>query len=252
MKICYFTGTGNSLYVSQRIGGELLSVPQLMKEDHPKIQDDAVGIVCPVYGGDMPRMVRAFLSTVEIQADYIFFVYTYGMSQGTGKGNALNVTKKAGIKLDYINAVRMVDNYLPGFEMQKQMDTAAQKDIEGQIDRVCRDIEMRIENVSKIHRFQKWAAAAVHATISKALVDRNAAKKYIVDDNCILCGICAKVCPAGNIKITDKVTFLNRCEVCYACVHNCPQNAIHLKNERSAVRFRNEHISLKEIIESNE
>ena len=32
---------------------------------------------------------------------------------------------------DYINAVKMVDNYLPGFEAQEQIDTAGKKDIEG-------------------------------------------------------------------------------------------------------------------------
>ena len=35
MKICYFTATGNSLYVAKKIGGdggELLSIPQLMKK----------------------------------------------------------------------------------------------------------------------------------------------------------------------------------------------------------------------------
>ena len=31
MKTCYFTATGNCLYVARMIGGELLSIPQLMK-----------------------------------------------------------------------------------------------------------------------------------------------------------------------------------------------------------------------------
>ena len=32
MKICYFTATGNCLYVAKQIGGELLSIPQLIIE----------------------------------------------------------------------------------------------------------------------------------------------------------------------------------------------------------------------------
>ena len=71
-------------------------------------------------------------------------------------------------------------------------------------------------------------------------------------DKCIRCGICAKVCPANNIKVTDHVEFSDHCEVCYACLHNCPQSAIHLKKEASDVHFRNEYISLKDIIEANE
>ena len=74
--------------------------------------------------------------------------------------------------------------------------------------------------------------------------------KYIVTDACIQCG-CAKVCPSDNISVTDRVTFGDRCEGCYGCVHNCPQNALHLKKEKSSVRFRNGEVSLNELIQAN-
>jgi len=43
----------------------------------------------------------------------------------------------------------MVDNYLPGFEMQDQIDTLPQKDVDGQIRKVCRDIEERRETETR-------------------------------------------------------------------------------------------------------
>jgi Fe-S-cluster-containing hydrogenase component 2 len=61
------------------------------------------------------------------------------------------------------------------------------------------------------------------------------------------------VCPANNISVDDGgVRFGDRCEVCYACIHNCPQGALHHPHERSAVRFRNERVKLKEIIDAND
>ena len=60
MKICYFTASGNCLYVARRIDDNLLSIPQLMRQENIVIEDDAVGIVCPVYNCEMPMMVRAF------------------------------------------------------------------------------------------------------------------------------------------------------------------------------------------------
>ena len=33
MTICYFTASGNCLYVARRIGGTLLSIPQLMRQE---------------------------------------------------------------------------------------------------------------------------------------------------------------------------------------------------------------------------
>ena len=48
------------------------------------------------------------------------------------------------------------------------------------------------------------------------------------------------------------VQFSDHCEVCYACLHNCPMNAIHMPDERSSAPFRNEHVLLKDIITANE
>ena len=49
----------------------------------------------------------------------------------------------------------------------------------------------------------------------------------------------------------DGVKFSDHCEVCYACLHNCPQSAIHLPLEAGKAHFRNEHVTLNDIIESN-
>ena len=251
MTVCYFTATGNCLYVAKRIGGKLLSIPQLMKQESIEIEDDAVGSVAPVYAVEMPMMVKEFIEKAKIKTDYLFFIYTYGMGYAQAFFHVKQVCEKAGLNLSYINAVQMVDNYLPGFEMQNQIDTLPQKDVEGHLEKVLNDIALR----RTINLKQTAAGKAQMAMYKKMLADRilkkNTAQGYTVNDSCICCGICAKVCPANNITVTDKVRFADKCEVCYACLHNCPKNAIHMKEEKSTVRFRNEHITLKDIIEAN-
>lgn len=64
-------------------------------------------------------------------------VQAYGMSSSVAEQTAISVAAKAGIKLDLVNKVKMVDNYLPGFEVQNQIDTVAQKDIEGQLEHIA-------------------------------------------------------------------------------------------------------------------
>ena len=171
---------------------------------------------------------------------------------GAAEFNAELAARKAGLKLGYSASIRMVDNYLPGFEMQNQIETAGEKKIEEQIEQVCREIAERRENTVKLTSAKRAEMALVHNTMGRAILKSSAAQDYIVSDDCIRCGICAKVCPANNIIVTDRVRFSDYCEVCYACVHNCPKNAIHLKNERSAARFRNEHVELKDILSANE
>lgn len=252
MTVCYFTASGNCLYVAKRIGGVLLSIPQLMKQDRIEITDDAVGIVCPVYAVEMPMMVKEFLQKAKIKTEYFFFVYTYGMGYAEAFAHVELTCRAKGLKLDYINAIQMVDNYLPGFEMRNQIDTLPGKNVEGQIDKLLADLDRRAETPVKINAVVRAQMAMYQKMLAKRILRKDTAQAYIVTDDCIRCGICAKVCPANNITVTDKVSFADRCEVCYACLHNCPQNAIHMRNEKSAVRFRNEHISLKDIIEANE
>ncbi len=252
MKVCYFTATGNSLYVAKKIGGELLSVPQLMRQGEMEISDDAVGIVCPVYAGQMPMMVKSFIEKAKIQADYIFMIYTFGMSETVAKPNAFMAFAHAGKRLDYVNTIKMVDNYLPGFEMKQQKATAGEKRIDEHIEEICRDIQSRKVNTSAPGIGDKIGMAVIRNTMGKMIFKNTAAQKYIVNDSCIKCGICAKVCPSNNISVTDRVQFSDHCEVCYACLHNCPKNAIHLKSEKSTERFRNENITVKEIIAANE
>ncbi|MBP3866846.1 MAG: EFR1 family ferrodoxin [Eggerthellaceae bacterium] len=252
MKTCYFTATGNCLYVARRIGGDLLSIPQLMKQDEIVIEDDAVGIVAPVYAVEMPMMVKAFLEKARIKTDYFFFVYTFGMGYAEAFTHVAVAAEKAGLPLSYIDAVQMVDNYIPFFDMQEQIDTLPEKDVEGQVERVARDIaERKLQQVTvtqkNLDEMARWTRD--HAA---GILRKDTALEYTVNDDCIRCGICAKVCPADNIAVTaDGVRFFDRCEVCYACLHNCPQTAIHMPVEAGTKRFRNDCVSLADIVRAN-
>lgn len=254
MTICYFTASGNSLYVAQRIGGKLLSIPQLMRQEKIEIVDDAVGIVCPVYAVELPMMVLDFMKRADIRTDYFFFIMTCGYGFDISLGHAEVAARARGWDLKYASGVKMVDNYLPMFDMQEEREKVLLKDVEGQIDRICADIserkELRMALTDEVCKQMKW----YHENHAPKIMKKATALGYIVNDSCIRCGICAKVCPADNIVVTKEsgVVFSDRCEVCYACAHNCPKNAIHLPNERNALRFRNEHIDLKDIIDANE
>lgn len=253
MTTCFFTASGNCLYVARRIGGKLLSIPQLMRQAEITIEDDAVGIVCPVYNAEMPMMVKAFMEKARIRTEYFFFVYTYGAGFGEAYAHAKLAAESAGLTLNYVNAIQMVDNFIPYFDMQEQIDTLPQKNVEGQIAKLCSDIAARKTVDVRITAITKAQMAMYHKRLAEVWLRKDTALAYTVNDDCIRCGICAKVCPANNITVTDEgVVFSDRCEVCYACLHNCPKHAIHMPLEAGTKQFRNEHITLNDIIEANE
>jgi ferredoxin len=252
MTIFYFTSTGNSLAAAKAIDkARLISIPQIL--DDPKIEygDDVIGIVFPIYGFGLPKMVRRFLEKASLAAEYIFALGTYGNMPGACMRNAQIDAAKRGIRIDYAESLLMVDNYLPGFEIKDQISKLPQKKTDENLARIVADIGAR----KKLSTAAPLGARVFTALIQageKLVMRDTQARNYIVNDNCIKCGICAKVCPSGNVTVAEKVTFADKCEWCLGCVHLCPQNAIHLKIERSSARWRHPDVSLAEIIKSND
>ena len=248
MTIFYFTATGNSLALAKRIGGTLVSIPQIVDSDNLHYKDDVIGIVFPVYGWTTPVMVGRFLDKVKFEADYIFAIGTYGNIPGAAMLNIQKRAMKNGYRFDYVNQILMIDNFLPIFEMDAQIKKLPGKKVEEKMAKIVNDINKRRHKQAKASPVTRVITGMVSNMMNSP--GKNA-QKYIVNTQCNKCGICAKACPAKNITVTDKVHFADKCEYCMACLHLCPQNALHLKNEKSGKRWRNPEVSLSEIIEAN-
>jgi len=250
MKIFYFTATGNSLYVAKRIGEEVYSIPQMLKTGKGDFEDEAIGFVFPCYGLGIPRMVIDFIQRSHFKANYFFAIMTYGNMAAAGLRHLEKVASKANIHFNYTNEILMVDNYLPVFKMEDQLENEGSKKIEENLDKIVSDIISRQNRKTK----KGIALAALSKVVYKIFVERKydvGDNNFIVQENCTRCKICEKVCPKNNIKVERKPEFLHKCDLCFACIHLCPQNAIHLKSEKSNARFINRNIKLKEIIDAN-
>ena len=58
----------------KELGGTLLSIPKLMRQEKIEIIDEIVGIVAPCYACEMPMMVRDFIAKAKINTKYFFFI----------------------------------------------------------------------------------------------------------------------------------------------------------------------------------
>ncbi|MCL1994366.1 MAG: EFR1 family ferrodoxin [Spirochaetes bacterium] len=244
MTIFYFTATGNSLAVAKSIAqesdGKAVSIPQVIDSPQLAFKDDSIGIVFPIYDWSLPIMVRRFLDRASLKADYLFAIGTYGSM-------AYGAMSKLQSQFHYTNKLIMVNNYLPIFEMGKQIKKLPAKKVEENTAKIIADIKNRKPFHVKTNLVTRAMTDIRHGAFNPGKY----AQGYIADEKCNACGICAKICPAKNIAVAGKANFSDSCEACMACLHLCPQNALHHKNEKSAKRWRNPNVTLNEIIAAN-
>lgn len=248
----YFTATGNSLYVAKQLDEERISIAQAIHDENKVYKSDKIGIVCPVFGHEAPPLVNDFLRNARFETDYFYMILTYGNRHGGAAELAQKMLEGIGIKADYINVVLMVDNFLPGFDMNEQK--LIDKKVDEQLDRVKEDIEAGREFIAPVT--DKDRAAHQEFLARTASMPKGAfSEVYRISDECIGCGICTKVCPKKCFHMDDKKSVWNPegCMMCMACIHACPMMAIQMrmpeKNPRA--RYRNENISICEIVDAN-
>ena len=263
--VFFFTGTGNSLYAARRIAqathDQTESIAQLMREGAQTFEADAIGIVCPVYGHDLPPLVKRFLRTMTFQTDYLYLVLTYGNRHGGATEVATRFLAGLGLEAAYTNDVLMVDNWLPGFDIAQQL--ALGKHVDEQLDAICADLAARrhyLKPATKEDLRVYREGLEKHGDIFENPQFLNGMLQ--ITDACTGCGICASVCPVGCIELVRGETGARAmrpahdepvCTACLACINACPAKAIRMpRGEKNPeARFRNEHVTLADLIAAN-
>ena len=250
--VFYFTGTGNSLYIAKQIEREPISIPQIMQRECLEFTAERIGIVAPVYGHEVPTMVKEFLRKSVFYTNYFYMILTYGNRHGGAAELAKKLCDECGVSVNYINVILMAVNWLPGFDMdeQKKID----KKVEENMDKILSDLAKRKNMISEVTDIDRAAHQQFLDRMSQMPAD---VWQHLlrVTENCVGCGTCEKVCPSSSIHVVDgkAVHIPGNCQTCLACAHACPQKAIQLTipEANPDARYRNEHISLHEIMESN-
>ncbi len=79
--------------------------------------------------------------------------------------------------------------------------------------------------------------------------EKSAGHIVCVIEDCILCGICQKSCPANAIEVNkaEETWKINpfRCVTCQNCVRKCPKSCLSNKNDYTAPTTEQQWIVLK-------
>lgn len=187
--IFYFTATGNSLYIAKQLSENPISIPQVRKGS--SFKNDVIGIVCPVYCGELPKTVFEFIKSSKFETDYLFLILTYGMNESDSAEFTFKQCEKQGVRFDYIANIKMVDNYLPAFDMaqEKQID----KKIPEQLSRIISDIQNRKKGYPAATDAGKKLHKQV-AVMNKVFPSANNGGSLRITDKCNGCGAFRPFC----------------------------------------------------------
>jgi len=251
--IYYFTGTGNSLELAQKLANQLeadlIPIASVTgKEIDSSYQK--VGIVYPTYMYRPPIIVVDFMKKLK-PVDYLFAVANNGGDPGDVLARTRKLLHVQGLHLNAGFSVRLPDNYIPfGGPPQesKQSKIFEQADIV-----IAKIVETVKENKDRSWEKPAWFRTKIYPAFWYSIgywAIPSYDKNFWLNDKCVGCASCTKVCPVGNITLEDKKpVWHNACQQCMACLQWCKPEAIEIgKKSKGVPRYRNPRIKRREII----
>ncbi len=245
--ILYFSGTGNSAYAARLLGEKIndtvVDMGKMLKDRMSYLFSEKPWVVvAPIYAWQMPRVVRDWLAKTTLSGSKeMYFVLTCGDSMGGAGKFAKELCDKKGMVYRGTAELKMPENYIIMFKApDKEKTDLSVKLAEGKISKIAEEITAGKDiTEKKAGAFDGIMSGIINNGFYKLFVS---AKKFYAKDNCIGCGLCAKKCPLGNIKMAYGRPVWEsetNCTQCMACICYCPVEAIEYgKATEGKVRYR--------------
>ena len=257
MKIFYFSGTGNSLYIAKQIANEagnssIQFIPHFQKQHSIEIHEEKIGVIFPSYCQDIPDIVIDFCKKLKFNGNpYIFGIVTCNGVPGTSLQHLNNILRKKNQKLSagWVltmpgNSLHFID-YTNPREIQNSRHLETEYQLKGIIETIKRNGESKFEfKFALKNQIQRYVNYNFLFRFYRTYT------KFYTDEKCNQCGICSKICPQENIKLTENtISWGKNCLQCLACLHWCPKESIQIKGKtEDKRRYSHPKIKLNEMI----
>jgi len=242
--ILYFSGTGNSTYIANKLAAELndsvISMNEKIKHGDYRehYSETPYIIVAPTYAWKIPRIVEDYLNKTTFHGNQnVYFIMTCGGDIGNAGHNLKKLCKKINLVYQGVQGFLMPDNYIALY------DTPNTEEAREMIEKILPSLNQSIETIRKQEPLIEKKTTLLDILKSSlinpifySMMVRT--KKFWVQESCISCGLCAKECPLNNIQLQkNKPIWGTSCTHCMACISKCPVKAIEY-GKHSANRNR--------------
>ena len=238
--ILYFSGTGNSKFVAQKIGSvtgdQIISINERLKQGNtePLRSDPPFVFVCPTYAWRIPRIVEDYITKVVFSGTKkVYFILTCGTHTLNAVHYVKTLCRNKGFDLLGFDEILMPENYIALFTApdKEGCDMIIAK-ADTKITRLAMDIRdgFTLQDFNKTDGIKgKISSGIANPVYYKLIVHANG---FHVSEKCIHCGKCAKLCPLNNIDMVNGTpAWGKKCTHCMACICGCPKEAIEYKGK---------------------
>lgn len=237
--VLYFSATGNTEFIAQEIakrtGDTCVNLLTRIKEqDFSPIHSEKPFVICaPVYVCEIPRFMAKYLKKVTFTGSKdVCFILTSGGYCGPSGVLLKKIFKRKKMNCLGHAEFKMPRNYVASDDypmLEKEQVEQRITESYHQLDAVASDIlNGKTLSARRVIFFETWITVPFNPVWCKFKLK---AKDFHVENTCMGCGKCEKLCPLNNINLVDKKpVWADTCTHCMACIANCPVNAIQYGN----------------------